>query len=92
MNTPIAPEPGVPGDAQLVERCLAGDHEAFGRIVARYQSLICSLAYSACGNLGRSEEEAQEIFLTAWQRFDTLREPANLMSWLCGIARRKKRS
>ncbi len=34
MNRPIATEPGVPGDAQLVERCLAGDHEAFGGIVA----------------------------------------------------------
>jgi len=89
MNPPMVPASGVPGDAQLVERCLAGDHEAFGRIVARYQSLICSLTYSACGNLGRSEEQAQEVFLTAWQRLDTLRKPANLKAWLCGIARRK---
>ena len=39
-------------DAQLVSRTLAGDRDAFSRIVARYQILICSLAYSRIGHLG----------------------------------------
>ena len=51
-------------DAELVARSLAGDHEAFGAVVERYQSLVCSLAYSATGSLGRSEEIAQETFLS----------------------------
>jgi hypothetical protein len=36
-------------DTQLVERCLGGDREAFGRIVERYQGLICALAYNGGG-------------------------------------------
>ena len=41
----------VMSDDQLWQRSRDGDREAFGQIVERYQSLICSLAYSACGNL-----------------------------------------
>ncbi|MGO9200708.1 MAG: RNA polymerase sigma factor, partial [Limisphaerales bacterium] len=75
------------GDAELVEQSRAGDQAAFGRIVARYQSLVCSLAYNATGSLSRSEDLAQETFVIAWIRLHTLREPDRLCSWLCGIAR-----
>lgn len=74
-------------DDQLWLKSRDGDREAFGRIVERYQTLICSLAYSACGNLSRSEDLAQETFVTAWQKLGELREPAKLRAWLCGIVR-----
>ena len=61
----------------------------FRRIVERYQTLICSLAYSATGNLSRSEDMAQETFLAAWRQIRSLREPAKLRAWLCGIVRRR---
>lgn len=75
------------GDAELVTQSLAGDRDAFGRIVARYQTLICSLAYSAIGSLGESEDLSQETFITAWTHLGRLTEPRKLRSWLCGIAR-----
>ncbi|HKI72343.1 MAG TPA: sigma factor [Verrucomicrobiae bacterium] len=68
-------------DADLVAATLTGDREAFGQIVARYQSLICSLAYSATGSLGQSEDLAQEIFITAWKHLRVLREPDKLRAW-----------
>src|SRR5262252_10777631 len=74
-------------DEQLWRLSCEGDREAFTRIVERYQSLICSLAYSACGALGTSEDMAQETFITAWHRLRDLREPAKLRQWLCGIVR-----
>src|SRR5690242_7476614 len=74
-------------DAELVGASLAGDRDAFGQIVARYQSLICSLAYSATGSLGESEDLAQETFITAWKHLGHLRERQKLKAWLCGIAR-----
>ncbi len=74
-------------DGELVTESLAGNRDAFGRIVARHQSLICSLAYSATGSLTRSEDLAQETFVTAWRHLPELREPARLRAWLCGIAR-----
>jgi RNA polymerase sigma factor (sigma-70 family) len=82
-------EAEITSDAQLVSDSLKGDREAFGKIVSRYQSLICSLAYSAIGRLGQSEDVAQETFITAWKHLRHLREPAKLRSWLCGIARNR---
>lgn len=76
-------------DADLVVASLAGDRDAFGKIVSRYQSLICSLAYSATGSLGASEDLAQETFITAWKHLPHLREQHKLRAWLCGIARNR---
>ncbi|MGH7994609.1 MAG: RNA polymerase sigma factor, partial [Limisphaerales bacterium] len=72
-------------DTELVSRSLAGDRDAFSRIVSRYQILICSLAYNRIGHLGQSEDVAQETFITAWKHLRLLREPAKLRAWLCGI-------
>ena len=79
----------VISDAELVAACLAGDRAAFGRIVERYQRLLCSLAYSATGQLSQSEDLAQEAFVDAWRQLGALREPEKLRSWLCGILRHK---
>lgn len=74
-------------DAELVALSLGGDREAFARIVEKYQTLIASLAYSATGNLSRSEDLTQETFVAAWKQLQDLREPAKLRPWLCRIAR-----
>ncbi len=74
-------------DANLVTESLTGNREAFGQIVARYQTLVCSLAYSGTGSLSQSEDLAQETFVAAWKQLGSLREPPKLRSWLCQIAR-----
>src|SRR5437016_5531188 len=76
-----------PSDSELVTQSLAGNRDAFGWIVGRYQSLLCSLAYSATGSLSQSEDLAQETFVTAWKQLADLREPKKLRSWLCRISR-----
>src|SRR5436190_24047333 len=89
MNAKSALSVAVPSDADLVASSLVGSSEAFGLIVSRYQSLICSLAYSATGSLGQSEDLAQETFITAWKHLRRLRERNKLKAWLCGIARNR---
>ncbi|MEO6993821.1 MAG: RNA polymerase sigma factor [Lacunisphaera sp.] len=76
-------------DAELVAATLAGDRRAFGRIVERYQRLLCSLAYSATGELSESEDLAQEALVDGWRQLAGLREPEKLRAWLCGILRFK---
>jgi RNA polymerase sigma factor (sigma-70 family) len=87
MMNMILMNPATVSDEQLWRLACEGDREAFGRIVERYQSLVCSLAYSACGALGTSEDMAQETFITAWHRLKDLRDPGKLRQWLCGIVR-----
>ncbi len=76
-------------DTQLVSESLTGNREAFGQIVTRYQTLICSLAYSATGSFSQSQDLAQETFVTAWKRLSELREPGKLRAWLCGILKNR---
>ncbi len=81
LNMPIS------SDSELTASAVAGQRDAFAQIVSRYQSLICSLAYSATGSLSQSEDLAQETFIAAWKGLPTLRQPEKLRPWLCGIAR-----
>src|SRR5580692_9522625 len=74
-------------DARLVELGLAGNRDAFGELVARYQSPVCALAYSACGDISQSQDLAQETFIIAWRKLGDLKEPPKFKSWLFGIAR-----
>src|SRR5215831_3096603 len=91
MTSTTMPGP-ISNDALLVTESLSGNRDAFGQIVSRYQSLICSLAYSATGSLGESEDLAQETFITAWKHLRHLREAPKLRAWLCGIARNRIRN
>ena len=60
-------------DARLLRASLRGDHDAFARIVRRYQSLVCAITYSRTGDLAASEDLAQDAFLTAWRKLGSLR-------------------
>ena len=83
------PSLDLSSDAELVAASLAGDRAAFGQIVERYQRMLCSVAYSATGQLSQSEDLAQEAFIEAWRNLADLREPEKLRAWLCGILRFK---
>ncbi len=87
MNMTTIPPVTEASDIQLLELCLDGDRDAYGHLVERYRALICSMAYSACGNLAQSQDLAQETFITAWKKLRDLREREKFKSWLCGIAR-----
>jgi RNA polymerase sigma factor (sigma-70 family) len=77
----------IVSESDLLQASLAGSKEAFGTLVQRYQSLVCAVTYSATGDIGRSEELAQETFVRAWQNLRQLESPDNFRAWLCTIAR-----
>jgi len=74
-------------DSELLQASLGGSREAFGLIVQRYQTLVCSIAYSATGDIGASEELAQETFIRAWRNLRQLKDAGKFRPWLCTIAR-----
>lgn len=80
-------DPVAANDSELVAQSLGGSREAFRQIVERYQTLICSLAYCATGNVSQSQDMAQETFIAAWKDLRALREPEKLRGWLCRIVR-----
>src|ERR1700752_1098548 len=82
----------IADDVELVASSLTGDKKAFGRIVERYQNLVCGVTFTILGDRAASEDAAQETFVAAWQSLSALREPDRLRPWLAGIARNVARS
>lgn len=78
---------GKTDESELLQASAAGDKEAFGLVVQRYQSLICALTYSATGDVATSEDLAQETFIRAWKKLRQLESPGKFRAWLCTIAR-----
>lgn len=72
-------------DAGRVRAALAGDTEAFGRLVETYQRRAVGVAYRLLGNSDDAAETAQEAFLRAYQSLARLKEPARFGPWLMRI-------
>ena len=81
-------------DADLIARVLpAGDPNAFGELVRRYQSPVRSfLRKLTRGDAALADDLAQETFLRAWRKLETHRAEARFSSWLFGIAVNEFRS
>jgi RNA polymerase sigma-70 factor (ECF subfamily) len=73
-------------DEQLVERALAGDGEAFGEVVRRWERKIYALAYGITGNVEEARDAAQETFIAAYRNLQGFRGEAKVSSWLHRIA------
>lgn len=73
------------GDAELVFRCLDGDTEAYGELVARYQGAVYATAYYYAGRYGAAEDIAQDAFLTAYRSLPWLKEAGKFAPWLRSI-------
>lgn len=74
-------------DQDLVERTLAGDKVAFGELYDQYARLVRSICYDATGELNAAQDLAQEVFLRAYTKLPTIKNPDNFGAWVCGIAR-----
>jgi RNA polymerase sigma-70 factor (ECF subfamily) len=63
------------GDAELVIRTRAGDPEAYGELVTRYQRSAYALAFGVTRRHEDAQDAAQESFVVALERLDECRNP-----------------
>ncbi len=61
---------------QLVIRSQAGELDAYGEIVRRFQDMAYGYAYSVLGDFHLAEDAAQEAFIEAYRCLGNLRKPA----------------
>jgi len=73
-------------DKYYVERCLDGHPDDFRYLVRRYQAVLLAHLAGKLGNKDKAEEAAQESFVRAYFRMDSLNKPDLFYSWLLGIA------
>ena len=78
----------VPSDLELLNACRAGDQDAWGLLVERYERLVFSVALRN----GVTREEAADItqmtFIALLESIGRLREDQRVASWLMSVARR----
>ncbi|HEY4506587.1 MAG TPA: RNA polymerase sigma factor [Candidatus Paceibacterota bacterium] len=65
----------------------AQDIRKFEEIVNQYQRDLVNFHYRFVGNRPEAEDLAQETFIKAYKKFDTLKEPDKFKSWLFQIGR-----
>lgn len=75
-------------DGVLVARAVRGEEGAFTLLHARYARMIHGLLLARVPRAD-VDDLVQEVFLTAWRRLDSLREPAAFGGWLSMIARNR---
>lgn len=76
-------------DADLIQQTLEGDQQAFTSLVEKYQQQIHALAWQRIGDFHCAQEITQDVFLTAYHKLKTLKNPKRLPGWLYVITNRK---
>jgi RNA polymerase sigma-70 factor (ECF subfamily) len=76
-------------DAELVERCRAGDTEAWNELVERFSRYVYAVAVRGF-RLGEQDAEDvfQDVFTRVYTHLDTLRDESALRPWIAQLTRR----
>ena len=69
-------------DKQIIEQVLAGDNNAFGALVERYQNRVYNLALRMCGNRDDAFDLSQEAFFRAWRSLEGFQFESAFSTWL----------
>ena len=72
-------------DAALVRQTLAGDSDAFGVLVTRYQRVLYTVAFRMLGNAEDARDVTQDAFVKAYQRLSTFDPSYRFFSWMYRI-------
>ena len=73
-------------DAELIQRILDGDPDAFTPLVNKYQKGVHALAWRKIGDFHTAQEITQDAFLKAYQKLGTLKSYDLFGGWLYVIA------
>jgi RNA polymerase sigma-70 factor (ECF subfamily) len=72
-------------DRALVRLSLAGQTEAFGVLVTRYQKVMYTVALRMLGNQEDAQDATQDAFVKAYQRLATFDPSYRFYSWMYRI-------
>jgi RNA polymerase sigma-70 factor, ECF subfamily len=73
-------------DAELVERAVEGNAWAEEALYRRHAELVLGTAKRLLGNADEAADVAQDSFLIAFEKLETLRDASTFKTWLMQIA------
>lgn len=74
-----------PSETGLIERCRAGDQQAFDELVTRYERRVYSLAFRMTGNVEDANDLAQEAFVRVFTALPGFKGESSFSTWLYRI-------
>src|SRR5438105_3671183 len=83
---------GAPPDAEVVALVLAGDTEAFGIVIRRYEAGLLRFATRMLGSRDAAADAVAESFVRAYRHLASCREPTRLRTWLYRIVTNRCKS
>ncbi len=92
QETGGAQDPARAADLDAIRRCLAGDREAFGELVERWQDRIHGAVHRMVGDAELARDLAQETFLRAYTGLRSFEGGSSFGTWLYSIALNQVRS
>ena len=69
-------------ETKLIERVLAGDHDAFAQLVQAYEDKVYNLCLRMCADPEDARDLAQEAFVKAWRGLRFYKREAAFSTWL----------
>jgi RNA polymerase sigma-70 factor (ECF subfamily) len=83
----VALDPGAANDDRtIVEAVLAGDQDAYRRLVERESASVISACARVLGDRSEAEDVAQEAFVIAYRSLASWRADGSFGAWLARIA------
>lgn len=76
-------------DDDLVRRAIAGERDAFGELIQRYEKALLIFLHRKTKDRELALDLLQETFIDSLVALPSLRDPERFQSWLFTIARRK---
>lgn len=73
-------------DAELIARHLAGDPDAFDRLLTAHQERVFAVCLRILGDREKALDAAQETFITVLRKVDTFQGRSAFTTWLYRIA------
>jgi|SRR5579875_857461 len=75
-------------DGELITACRAGDQDAWGALVGRYERLVFSVALRNGVTRDEAADITQMTFIALLESIQRLRDEERLPAWLMSVARR----
>ena len=73
-------------DAQLIDQTLAGQPEAFGELVLKYQDRLFNTVFHVVGHAEDARDIVQETLVQAFIKLESFRRQSAFYTWLYRIA------
>ncbi|HUU14306.1 MAG TPA: sigma-70 family RNA polymerase sigma factor [Terriglobia bacterium] len=81
-----SPQPSAAQETAWIRRAQAGDREAFGQLVERYQKRVFALVFHLLYRRDEVEDIAQEIFFKVFRTIGSYNHRASFGTWLNRVA------